>query len=45
MMRQRIGLILLTIGIGMVTAGLVMGQYRDVLGKAVRVCMECIGIG
>ena len=26
-------------------AGLIAGQYSQVLGKAIRVCLECIGIG
>ena len=40
-----ISAVLLAAGIALVTAGLMQGGYRDVLNKAVQVCMECIGIG
>lgn len=29
----------------MIIAGISGGEYRDVLSKAVMICMECIGIG
>ena len=32
-------------GAGLLAAGIVLGQYKDVLQKAIRVCLECIGIG
>lgn len=34
-------------GAGMfaLTAGILQGGYQDTLMKAVRICMECIGIG
>ena len=32
-------------GAGFLAAGIVLGQYKDVLQKAIRVCLECIGIG
>ncbi len=35
----------LTIGIGFVGLGISRGEVAEVLGKAVRVCLECIGIG
>lgn len=25
--------------------GIALGEYRDVMQKAVRICLECIGIG
>jgi hypothetical protein len=40
-----ISAVLLAAGIALVTAGLLQGGYRDVLNKAVQICMECIGIG
>jgi len=27
------------------TAGLLLGEYRTVLEKAITVCLDCIGIG
>ena len=32
-------------GVAMVGIGLWQGQYGIVLQKAVRICLECIGIG
>ena len=32
-------------GFVMLAAGLALGQPRDVLAKAARVCLECIGVG
>lgn len=34
-------------GAGLVSLalGVAQGGYRDTLGKAVRICLECIGIG
>ena len=42
---RRTGLILLLIGTALTTAGLLQGQYASVLAKAIRICMECVGIG
>lgn len=39
----RISLVLLSAAL--ITAGLVTGETDTVMGKAVRICMECIGIG
>ena len=39
------GLIALLAGAALAVIGLVQGQYASVLAKAVRICMECIGIG
>ncbi len=32
-------------GLSALTAGILQGGYQDTLMKAVRICMECIGIG
>lgn len=39
----RISLVLLSAAL--ITAGIVTGETDTVMGKAVRICMECIGIG
>lgn len=36
---------LLALFAGMMVAGLLLGEYRAVLEKAVTVCLDCIGIG
>lgn len=36
---------LLTAAVILVAAGIAMGQNQQVLAKATRVCLECIGIG
>ena len=33
------------LGVAFVVIGVARGEYLDVLSKAVRVCLECIGIG
>ena len=37
--------VLLIAGIAMVCVGVARGEATIVLGKAVRLCLECIGIG
>ena len=36
---------LLLLGIGMIVLGILRGEAETVFQKAVRICMECIGIG
>ena len=38
-------LVSLAAGIGLLVLGFVQGQFADVLQKAVKICLECIGIG
>ena len=33
------------LGIALVTVGLIQGGYGITMNKAIRVCLECIGIG
>jgi hypothetical protein len=44
-MKKKLPWILLTVFLGLMAAGLLMGEYRTVLEKAVTVCLDCIGIG
>ncbi|MBQ1661818.1 MAG: hypothetical protein II054_04905 [Treponema sp.] len=36
---------LLSLAVALITVGLMRGEARTVLKKAVRICMECIGLG
>ncbi len=38
-------LVLLFLGVCMLTAGIFNGSGRDVFGKAVKICTECVGLG
>jgi len=38
-------MITLTAAIILIFVGLIEGQASDVFGKAVKICMECVGIG
>lgn len=42
---KRIQVMLLLLGTALLLAGLLQGEYAVTMGKAVRVCLECIGIG
>ncbi|MCL2694762.1 MAG: thioredoxin [Clostridiales bacterium] len=44
-MKRRITWGLLGIGAVCLTVGIALGQPASVLAKAIRVCLECIGIG
>lgn len=38
-------ILLLALGAAFVILGIARGEHTEVLGKAVRICLECIGIG
>ena len=44
-MKRRLPWVLLTVSLVLMTAGLLLGEYRTVLEKAITVCLDCIGIG
>ena len=44
-MRRKLPWVLLTVCLAIMAAGLLLGEYRSVLEKAVTVCLDCIGIG
>ena len=39
------GYVLAALGVALAGLGLALGQHGHVLAKAVRICMECVGIG
>jgi Mg/Co/Ni transporter MgtE len=43
--KRRLPWVLLALSLALATAGLLLGEYRNVLEKAVTVCLDCIGIG
>lgn len=44
--KKRYGtLAVLFLSISLMVVGLLQGQNADVLAKAVKICLECIGIG
>ena len=44
-MKRKLPWVLLTIFLVLMVAGLLLGEYKMVLEKAVTVCLDCIGIG
>ncbi len=38
-------LIIAVVGIAFIITGLYNGGFNDVMQKAIRICLECIGIG
>ncbi|MBO7354190.1 MAG: hypothetical protein J6S72_06125 [Lachnospiraceae bacterium] len=45
MSRNKKGLICIAAAAVLIAAGLLMKQNAAVLAKAIRVCLECIGVG
>ena len=43
--RKMISPVLLAVFLAMILAGILLGEPLTVFRKAVRVCLECIGIG
>lgn len=43
--KRIIGLALALVGAVMMAFGVTDGEHREVFEKAVRICLECIGIG
>lgn len=43
--RRYLPIILLAAGAGMTGLGIFLGEHIIVLRKAIKICMECIGIG
>ena len=43
--QNKVAVILLVLGIVFLCTGAAHGGYQDAFRKAVRVCLECIGIG
>jgi hypothetical protein len=43
--KRKLPWVLLTVFLGIMVAGLLLGEYKTVLEKAVTVCLDCIGIG
>ena len=44
-MKRKLPWVLLAASLAVMTAGLLLGEYRSALEKAVTVCLDCIGIG
>ncbi|MDI6710379.1 MAG: CD1871A family CXXC motif-containing protein [Bacillota bacterium] len=42
---RKVSLLLLALGLALAWAGLARGEGGQVLAKAVRICLECIGLG
>ena len=45
MKRYITAIILIILSAGLIAAGIIMHQPESILHKAVRICMECIGLG
>ena len=45
MKRRILQISLLFAAVAMIVTGIIMGQPGEVLAKAAKICLECIGIG
>lgn len=43
--RRNVGILILLISIAFISYGAMRGEMDTVLGKAIKLCLECIGIG
>jgi hypothetical protein len=43
--KRRLPWLLMALSLAVMVAGLLLGEYKAVLEKAVTVCLDCIGIG
>lgn len=43
--RNKLTGLLLACALGLIAAGAGLGQYAAVHAKAIRVCLECVGLG
>jgi hypothetical protein len=43
--KRKLPWVLLAVSLIVMTAGLLLGEYRSALEKAITVCLDCIGIG
>lgn len=44
-MKRKLPWVLLAVSLSAMALGLLFGEYRAVLEKAITVCLDCIGIG
>ena len=44
-LKYKIYILLLIVAIAFIVIGIITGQHTDVMNKAIRICLECIGIG
>ena len=44
-MRRKLPFVLLGVSLLFLVLGIVSGEFRAVLEKAITVCLECVGIG
>lgn len=43
--RKHIGKGILIVAVALIIVGVTQGGFRDTMAKAIRICLECIGIG
>ena len=43
--RKHMGKGILIIAVAFLSIGIVQGGFHDTMAKAIRICLECIGIG